>query len=455
MKFQTKIIWIKRFYRLLEKLRLEEKFFLDDYLDYNFPDIVSKLQDYIKEEKIALCATSGKRTLTNIFCTILKQTQKTYVSNISYDAKIRPLYTSIILNFARGLEIFLQEKKDYCIAAVGENDLYKYFSSMKFDCLLLHNLFLDQKDNLTLEEKKQIIKDAIVLNTNLALIINADDANFYHIDDIKNDPLKSRKRKKFYYGFDKIEFVDEEYLQKNDFQICPKCSCALEWHKRFYSHLGEYSCDCGFKRPKLDVRAEAKIYKDYCFLNVFYKDNKYVFRFNEGNSISAAYNALGAIALAIYLKIERKIITSAFENYDPFFGRGKIIKHRKENIKIKLIVNPTSMSDAIYELWQNTDTKVLFLLDDKQIDGVDTSWIWDSNLKVLKTFENKIFVSGKRFEDMALRLKYAGVNPSLINMEENIKTALICALYDLRENENLLILTVPSLMDEVVDILEK
>ena len=56
---------------------------------------------------------------------------------------------------------------------------------------------------------------------------------------------------------------------------------------------------------------------------------------------------------------------------------------------------------------------------------------------------------------MALRLKYAGVNPSLIVMDLLPKRAIESCFWELEENETMLILTVPSLVNQIYELLQK
>ena len=279
---------------------------------------------------------------------------------------------------------------------------------------------------------------------------------FNKIDEIKNDTILNKKRNKFYYGFDSIEFGDSslELSQKNDIPRCLNCGCQLDYKSHYYSHIGNYSCACGFKRPNLNVSASAKIFADYCFLTVYYKDNKMVFKLPLGG-VENAYNALGAIAIALYLGIERKVISEAFDDYKFIKGRDEILTYKNKQIKIKTIKNPTSLSVALRELYASKNKKVVFCLNDDGHDGIDTSWIWDANFNAVSFFENKIYVSANRFDDMALRLKYANVNPSLIVMEGSVRNAIQCCYWELEKNETMLILTTPSLVDEVYDILKK
>ena len=70
-------------------------------------------------------------------------------------------------------------------------------------------------------------------------------------------------------------------------------------------------------------------------------------------------------------------------------------------------------------------------------------------------FENKIYVCSNRFDDMALRLKYANINPTLIIMDGSLRNALQCCYWELEKNENMLVLTTPSLVESVYDIFKK
>ena len=456
MNFKTSIIWSGKLYKILEKLNAENIFKLDTIIDNNYPQVLSKLQTYAKSEKIAILATNGKKTTTDFFNQILNASDKTFISNVSKSAKRYPIFTSIILDLAKGLDIFSSTcEKDHYTMAFDEFELSAYFNSMKFDYLLLHNLFADQRDFCSLEEKRKKIQDAIMLNSKLNLIINADEPMFFNIDDIKNDTILGKKRIKFYYGFEDIEFCDgiNNLSHINDITKCPNCGCTLDYKKRFYSHLGQYDCECRFQRPQLDLSATAKIFSDYTFMTVKYKDNKFVFRIPIGG-LSNAYNALGAIALAINLNIDRKSISTAFDEYEFLRARDEIVEFDKKQIKIKVIKNPIALSESIRELLGSKNTKVVFCLNDKEEDGLDPSWMWESNFKPLEGFENKIFICGNRFDDMALKLKYSGINPCLMVMDNNIQSSVSCCAYELEKRENMLVLATPSALKDVYSALK-
>ena len=133
MDFKTSILWSGRLYKLLEKLNLEDRFNLDSFVDNSLPQVLSKLQSYAKLGKIAICQTNGKTSTTSLLTQIILSNDNTSVSNISQDGKKYPLLTSIILDLARGFDIFASEcEKDYYVMALSEFEIEQYFNSIKF-----------------------------------------------------------------------------------------------------------------------------------------------------------------------------------------------------------------------------------------------------------------------------------------------------------------------------------
>ena len=82
----------------------------------------------------------------------------------------------------------------------------------------------------------------------------------------------------------------------------------------------------------------------------------------------------------------------------------------------------------------------LISINDKYADGRDVSWLWDADFEVFKDFNNKICITGSRADDMALRLKYAGADPGVMVIDNNIKKMFDFALNSLEEGEKLIVL---------------
>ena len=66
---------------------------------------------------------------------------------------------------------------------------------------------------------------------------------------------------------------------------------------------------------------------------------------------------------------------------------------------------------------------LLLILNDLIADGTDVSWIWDVPLAGLARRRTPVVVSGRRADDLALRLKYANLKPKLMIIESKIDRA--------------------------------
>jgi UDP-N-acetylmuramyl tripeptide synthase len=81
-------------------------------------------------------------------------------------------------------------------------------------------------------------------------------------------------------------------------------------------------------------------------------------------------------------------------------------------------------SEVLRLIGDSKNSKLLVILNDNYADGRDVSWIWDANFELLKDYKQSIIISGDRAYDMAVRLKYAGVDESQFIIEKEIKKAL-------------------------------
>ncbi|MCA9788798.1 MAG: DUF1727 domain-containing protein, partial [Cyanobacteria bacterium HKST-UBA05] len=83
---------------------------------------------------------------------------------------------------------------------------------------------------------------------------------------------------------------------------------------------------------------------------------------------------------------------------------------------------------------------LLIVINDDYADGRDISWLWDAPFEYLVNHPTPITVSGKRAEDMALRLAYAGVPESQLHVEHDIMGAFYGCLNQLDGDEQLVVL---------------
>ena len=133
------------------------------------------------------------------------------------------------------------------------------------------------------------------------------------------------------------------------------------------------------------------------------------------------YNGLCAYSIASELGINKQVIVSSLNEQDSSFGRQEEITIENKKAKIILVKNPAGYNQAIDTLCLNNEEfSTLFMLNDNYADGLDISWIWDVEFERLNYLPiKKVFISGTRLYDMAVRLKTAGLDQNTFIVEKD------------------------------------
>ena len=406
------------------------------------PEFISLSQKYAKEGIINITGTNGKTTTAGLFAAILKENGK----KVLHNEKGANMLTGIASALVSG--VGFNRKNDYFVLETDEAYLTKLYNHIKADYLLVTNLFRDQLDRYgELDTTFKKINEAILKNKDLKLVLNGDDPMVASLGD-NNDTV--------YYGFDDIKFMFDaiDANAPSEAVNCKKCGKELEYNKRFYAHIGDYTCSCGYKRPDLKYKATGKIYLESSEIEVQTAEKAMNFKICLPGLYNV-YNALGAIALALELGVDEKIIQKAFDNYHSVFGRAESIKIKGKNALVQLIKNPVGASEVLRLIVDNKKSTLLIVLNDNYADGRDVSWIWDANFEILKEYKQKIVVSGERAYDMAVRLKYAGVNESQFEVIPDLKLALKKAVSQTEDENTLLILPTYTALLKMQNIIKK
>ncbi|OGD56603.1 hypothetical protein A3I57_01380 [Candidatus Beckwithbacteria bacterium RIFCSPLOWO2_02_FULL_47_23] len=138
------------------------------------------------------------------------------------------------------------------------------------------------------------------------------------------------------------------------------------------------------------------------------------------------YDNLWAVeTIANYLHLDESLVSLAARSSPPAFGRGEVLALNGENYQINLVKNPASYK-AVWQMLldrRHLNQPLLLILNDLIADGTDVSWIWDVPLAGLARRRTPVVVSGRRADDLALRLKYANLKPKLMIIESKIDRA--------------------------------
>jgi len=368
------------------------------------PNFLVYANEYIKEFKINITGTNGKTTTSGLLTHLIKYSHKTAINN----SKGANMLNGIVNALA--LEINPFKKADISVIETDEAFVEILFKNFESDYLLVTNLFRDQLDRYgELATTKKYIQNGINLKPEIQLVLNADDPLVASFEYINKKPI--------FYGVDNVTYCDNSNVIDTKTEELFSCPCGknLKYKKKFYAQQGHYYCDCGFSRPEPKYKADVILHKTHSIIKI---DNieyevPLVGLYN-------AYNALGAIALAKEIGI--KNIQENIKTFKVAFGRSEVKYLNNHKTLIQLIKNPTGANEVLKTI--DLDSNILIVINDNYADGRDVSWLWDANFELLKNIKKEIIVSGTRANDMALRLKYAGVDTDNIKIIDELKTAI-------------------------------
>lgn len=374
------------------------------------PKFLKQCAKYIKKDIITITGTNGKSTTSGLIAHMLSTASQRVIHNLEG----ANMLTGIANVFA--LKIKPLVKYDYAVLESDEAYLTRLYDFLKSDFLVVTNLFRDQLDRYgELDTTAGFIKSAIEKNPHLKLILNADDPI---VSTFNNTDYA------VYYGFENVEYDTSYEKISNAPQEVFNCRCgsALNYTKKFFAQEGHYYCEsCGYKRPKCDYPANVKIYNDYSLITLNINGVDFNFRINLAGLYNA-YNALAAIAFGFENGLNQEEIQKSFDSYRAIFGRTEKRIINGNQVLIQLIKNPTGASEVLKTV--DLTSNIVIAINDNYADGRDISWLWDSDFEQLKNAQKLVIASGLRADDMAVRLKYAGISQERIMVEPDIKKAI-------------------------------
>ena len=378
------------------------------------PQFLKYCSHYINKDIITVTGTNGKSTTSGIIAHMLEH------QKVIHNLEGANMLTGIANVFALNLRPF--KRYDYAVMESDEAYLTKLYDFINANYLVVTNLFRDQLDRYgELNTTAEFIKNAIDKNPNLKLVLNADDPLVATFD---------RTKYAVYYGFENVQYDCSYEHKSNAPSEVFNCMCGepLEYSKQFFAQQGHYYCKkCGYKRPDCDYPANVKVFNDYSIITVKNKEIDFDFKVNL-TGLYNAYNALAAIALGFELGLNQSEIQKSLDTYHAIFGRTEKRIINGNPVLIQLIKNPTGASEVLKTVDLNSN--IVIAINDNYADGRDISWLWDSDFEQLKDAKKMVITSGIRANDMATRLKYAGIPQERITIEPNIKKAIDIATKD-------------------------
>lgn len=370
-------------------------------------NILKKLAD--KTDKIIfISGTNGKTTTSQIVGHIFKENGYQIIHNAEGSNMITGITTAFIDNEG----VISGKKADIAVIEIDEGSIERVTKEVKPDLMVFTNFFRDQLDrfgeiDILVNKIGEVLK-----KTDAKLVLNADDPFVSRLGRIG---MESN-----YFGLGKQAF---EFEQHNMIEstFCPECGEQLEYSYTHYGQLGHYHCSCGFGRQKpkyeitnLDVNR-----------GISFKTNVGTFSLPILGSYNAI-NALAAISVCLESGLTPEQIQSALNTFSVENGRMEWFDNNGKQVVLNLAKNPAGVNVSLSESNYNDERKqYLLALNDLAYDGKDISWIWDADYEKIKdSMTDRVICTGLRAEDMALRIKYAGIPEDKIVVINDIDQAV-------------------------------
>ena len=391
---------------------------ITNWIDPYFLDQVQSSQ-YLKS--IIITGTNGKTTTSRLIGNIFDQAGKKHIHNRRGSNLLRGVTSTLITQMSFSGKLFAS----LAVWEIDEAVIPEAVKKLRPQVIIFTNLFRDQLDRYgeinTILEKWQ--KSLQSISSETWLVINHDDPSLQYLSQ------KHRYQTQIIaYGLEDNTIGNNSLADAADAIFCPFCHQPLDFTHIYTSHLGHYHCpSCQFTRTKPTVFIKKAIINNANSELVIKTSQQLLSIKSRLPGVYNLYNALAALATARIFKISPKIIKEAIAKFQPAFGRAEKFSIDHGFAHILLVKNPAGFNAVLetLEAQKHLDSQPLLIaINDLIADGTDVSWLWDVNFELLKSRRQPIIVTGLRADDMALRLKYAGVEPDLIKTESSLKTAL-------------------------------
>jgi lipid II isoglutaminyl synthase (glutamine-hydrolysing) len=411
------------------------------------PEIVRRVTSQLGHGSVVVTGTNGKTTTARMLAEIAVAAGLRVLHNRSGSNLMRGL-ASTALAASDGRGTLPVGEQTVGVFEVDEATLPLALPQLQPRAVIFTNLLRDQLDRYG--EVDSILalwrRSLAALDKDAALILNGDDPSVAELGRAWPGPT-------VYFG------VDDEHQASPaehaaDSRWCPTCGNEYIYASLYFGHAGVWRCPgCGAARPPLQVRGtEIELEQMLGQVTVNTPAETFALSVPLGGLYNI-YNALAACAGAQQVGLRSESIRDGIERCDAAFGRQEIFEINRRTVQVLLCKNPTG-ANQVLRLISGRAQNLLLLLNDDIADGRDISWIWDVDYEMLAPTARQVLVSGRRATDMAVRLKYAGLDAQ-VSVEPDEEKAVEEALARVPEGGCLFVLPTYTAMLSVRDSLAR
>ena len=368
------------------------------------PSLLDELRSKCTQGSVITVGTNGKTSTNNLLADAFEAAGRTIICNRTG------------ANLAAGISSALlqQPAAQWGVFECDELWLAHVLPHLRSNYVLLLNLFRDQLDRCgEIDRIQTSIAGALIASPDTVLVYNADDPLCARIaDEVPNRTV----------AFGLSESMGLAQNTVTDAQMCQKCDGMVRYHYRQYGQLGDYFCDqCDFARPTLDFAGRdiaigpAGVTMEVCGPAGCESVH------TPQPTPYAAYNLVASYALCREVGIPTADFQRAQDAFNPRNGRLQRYRLGGRVVLLHLAKKPTGFNQKLKIVEADRGPKmVAFFINDQVADGRDISWIWDIDFEELAGQpDTVVFAGGSRAHDLAVRLKYAGIEAAVIESIED------------------------------------
>lgn len=365
-----------------------------------YPNFLSKSLSQVESRIILVTGTNGKTTTTKMLVAALRGTGAKVVTNATGS------------NMTRGL-----------IAALIEDMTY-------FGTLKPTDWFVFEMD----EAYAPIFTEKISPHLIIALNVLRDQLDRYGEIDRTANLIKQAGMKSKYFIYNELDpllaAVAGE-LRENSINT-RSFGAASELLSRVANEQTVHGQ--GVFTEKTEMSTELRVVNettDGQIVTIHSKNNNLkislpVRGFHNALNITAAVAVLEEIAPQSVDKAQKAISTMPVP-----FGRGEKLHIRGKAITVALVKNPSGFATNLETFVKHTKPAlIIFVVNDRLADGRDMSWLWDVQFKTVVSKTSKIFTSGIRAYDMAVRLKHDDIETETVTSVTKMMQILMQSKYN-------------------------
>lgn len=376
---------------------------------------------------ILVSGTNGKTTTSRMLAAILAHAGSPALHNRAGANLITGLTATTLELGIWGAPAF-----KHAIFEVDEAHLPAAIAETKPRVVLLLNLFRDQLDRYgevdTLATKWRTALATLPATT--TVVLNADDPAIADLG-------TGLQAKVLFYGLEDVRHGNDALRHAADSIFCRRCGTPYSYNPAYYGHIGRYHCpNCGHTRPTPDIalsRLELDGTRGSTLRLMLHEPHIGTRALEFALPLPGLYNATNATAAtaaAVALGHPLAAVRTALEGFSAAFGRIERFITGEHPVLMALIKNPIGASETVrmITVGATEPLDLLIAINDKIADGTDVSWLWDADFEALAGHIRSVVVAGTRAQDMAVRLKYAGLGSAMLSVQPDLALAFDQAL---------------------------